>query len=76
MMLKKNLIKYRLIEKHMEAVKAGRYAEGRYLLRLLRKHSLNVGCGDNAGFAVEIIAEECGCRIRYTRNYNVAVLTW
>lgn len=76
MMLKKNLIKYRLIEKHMEVVKAGRYEEGRRLLRLLRNHSLSVGCGDDAGYAVEIFAEECGCRIRYARNYNVAHVTW
>lgn len=75
-MLKKNLVKYRLIEKHMEAVKSGRYEEGRRLLWLLRKHTLSVGCGDDAGCAVEYIAEECGCRVRYTRNYNVAVLTW
>ncbi len=76
MMLKKNLIKYRLIEKHMEAVKSGRYEEARRLLTLLRKHSLCVGCGDDAGYAVECIAEKCGCRVRYARNYNVAHVTW
>lgn len=76
MMFKRNLIKYRLIEKQTEAVKAGRYEEGRRLLTLLRKHSLCVGLGDDAGFAAEIVAEECGCRVYYARNYNVAHVVW
>lgn len=75
-MFKRNLIKYRLIEEHLRAVKAGRYEEGRRLLTLLRKHSLSVGCGDDAGYVVEILAKECGCRVRYARNYNVAHVTW
>ena len=76
MSLKKNLIKYRLIGKHLEAVKAGKFEEGRCLLYLLRKHTLSVGLGYDAGYAVEIIAEECGCRVRYSRNYNVAHVVW
>lgn len=72
MHLKKNLIKYRLIEKHLEAVKVGKYEVARELLRLLRKHELYVGLGYDAGFAAECIAEECGCRVSYGRNYNVA----
>ena len=75
-MLRKNLIKYRLIENHIEAVKAGRYEEARRLLQLLRRHRLSVGLGDDAGYAAEIIAEECGCRIRYSRNYNVSHISW
>jgi len=76
MQLKTKIIKYRLIEAHMKAVRAGRYEEGRYLLRLLRNHKLNVGTDDNAGFAAEITAEDCGCKVRYARNYNIAHITW
>lgn len=74
--LKRNLVKYRLIEKHREVVKAGRYEEGRYLLRLLRTHIMTVGLGDDAGYAAECIAEKCGCRTRYARNYAVAHVSW
>ena len=78
MMLKRNLVKYRLIEKHLEAVRAGRYEEGRRLLTLLRKHSLTVRLENVADYAVEIAAAECGCRVRvrYARNYNVAHVNW
>ena len=76
MLLKKKLVKYRLIEKHLEAVRAGRFEESRRLLWLLRKHSLSVGLGDDAGFAAECTAEECGCRVYYSRNYNVATVVW
>lgn len=75
-MLKNNLIKYRLIENHIKAVNAGKYEEARRLLQLLRRHRLSVGIGDDAGYAAEIIAEECGCRIRYSRNYNVSNISW
>lgn len=76
MSLKKNLIKYRLIEKHIETVKNGDYATARQLLYLLRKKCIHTGLGNDAQYRAEIIAEECGCRIRYSRNYNVAEIRW
>ncbi len=72
-MLKKNLVKYKLIEEHMHAVNAGRYELARMLLRLLRKHSINVGLDDIA-HEIETIAEQCGCRISYGRNYCLAYI--
>lgn len=72
-MLKKNLVKYRLIEEHMKAVKAGKLLLGNEILYLLRKHKTAVGL-DDVGNELEIIAEKCGCRITYSRNYNVAYI--
>lgn len=70
-MLKRNRIKYKLIEKHIEAVKSGKYVLAKNLLLLLRKRSINVGLND-IDFELECIAEETGCRITYSRNYNGA----
>lgn len=70
-MLTKNLVKYRLIEEHMKAVKSGKLLLGREILYLLRKHKTAAGL-DDVGNELEIIAEKCGCRITYSRNYNVA----
>ena len=72
-MLKKNLIKYRLIEEHMKAVKSGKLVLGREILYLLRKHKTAVGL-DDIGNELEMIAEKCGCRISYSRNYCVATI--
>ena len=63
-----NLIKYRLIDEHLNAVRRGEYELARFLLLLLRKSRLSVGLGD-ISFQIETIAEKCGCRIRYSRNY-------
>lgn len=69
-MLKKNLVKYRLIEEHMQAVKDGRYETAQLILRLLRKREIRLGTGSD--FEAEAIAESCGCRISYSRNYYSA----
>ena len=72
-MLKKNMIKYRLIEQHLKLVGSGHFEAARMILRLLRKGIIVVGLGD-VDHEVECIAEECGCRSRYGRNYNSATI--
>ena len=72
-MLKNNLVKYKLIEEHMKAVRSGKLLLGREILYLLRKHKTAVGL-DDVGNELEIISEKCGCRITYSRNYNVAYI--
>lgn len=72
-MLKKNLVRYKLIDEHMKAVKKGEYEVGRDLLQLLRKGQIKVGLNDT-GFRMECIAEKAGCRISYSRNYNIATI--
>ena len=32
--------------------------------------------GSDDDYGCEISAEECGCRIRYSRNYNVSHISW
>lgn len=67
----RNIIKYKLIEQHMNLVRSGRYAVASRLLYLIRKRRMLAGLG-NVDFEVEMIAEECGCRIRYGLNYYTA----
>lgn len=74
-MLKKHLIKYRLIDQHMKLVSGGHFDAARMILRLLRKGVVVVGLGD-VDHEVETIAEDCGCRVRYGRNYNTATIRY
>lgn len=70
-MLKKNIIKYKLIEEHMRAVKHGEYLYAKALLWLLRKHQVTVGLGD-VDHKLETYCEGVGCRVTYSRNYCAA----
>ena len=45
-MLKKNIRKYKIIEKHIEWTKSGNYMAARNLLWLLRKGYIKLGLGD------------------------------
>lgn len=73
MSLKSNIIKYRLIEEHIKTVKSGELVLARELLFLLQKHQIKVGPND-IGCKLELIAEKCGCRISYSRNYDIATI--
>lgn len=70
-MFKRNRTKYRLIEAHIKAVEDGDYEVARKILRLLRKKRTAVGL-DDVSHKVETIAENCGCRINYTRSFCTA----
>ena len=70
--LVRNMVRYRMIEKHLQLVREGKYDVAHYIIRLLNKRECTVGLGDDAGYVFEITAENCGCRISYSRNYNLA----
>ena len=70
--LVRNMVRYRMIEKHLQFVREGKYDVARYMLRLLNKRECTVGMNDDAGWIFEIEAEKCGCRISYSRNYSIA----
>ena len=66
-MLKKNIRKYKIIEKHIEWTQSGKYAAARYLLFLLAHGRVKVGLGDEA-WEVENYLEGIGCPVSYSRN--------
>lgn len=66
-MLEKNIRKYKIIEKHMELTKSGKYLEAKNLLRLLRNGRVNLGLGD-VDFETECFLESIGCPVYYSRN--------
>lgn len=74
-MLKQNIIKYRLMETHKKLVRRGDLLLAREILHLLRHHK-NVAGLDDVGCQLEIISQECGCNIRYGRNYNLAYISF
>lgn len=61
-------------EMHTKLVRKGKFETARCLLYLLRKGNMKVGLGEDAGFEAECIAEEYGCCVTYSRNYNVATI--
>lgn len=70
-MLKKNLVRYRLIEAHIRLVKSGNYDAARIILCLLRKGEARIGLGD-ADWTAEQVFETAGVSIHYSRSYNSA----
>ena len=59
-----------------DAVKRGALEVARRLLQLLYHTRITVGLADDAGSNAECIAQECGCRIRYSRDYNLAHISY
>lgn len=70
------VIRFRLMCEQWDAVKRGDLEVARRLLRLLYRTSITVGLADDAGFKAECIAETCGCRIRYSHNFNCAYIDY
>ena len=66
-MVKKNIRKYKIMEKHMELVKIGEFEQARNLMILLRRDRINLGL-NNTDFYTECFLEKIGCPVRYTRN--------
>lgn len=66
-MIKTTLRKYKIIEKHIELVKSGRYDEAKNLLHLLRKGQIRLGLGD-IDFNTECFLESIDCPVKYSRN--------
>jgi hypothetical protein len=73
-MLANKILRYKVMDKHRELVRAGKLLEARELLRLLRKGKIKLGLGD-IDWEVERICEELGCRINYRgRGYTCTVI--
>ena len=70
-MLAKKLIRYKIIEKHMEWVRVGKLVEARDLLILLRLGYIRLGLEDTS-YEVESFLEIIGLVPRYSRNFNIA----
>lgn len=66
-MIKKNIRKYKIIEKHIEWTKSGNYVAARNLLWLLRKGYVELGLGD-PDWETEIFLESIDCPAFYGRN--------
>lgn len=69
-MLKENLRRYKIMEKHIELVRGGEYQAANCILCLLRHGCLSLGL-DDVSFRVERILEDAGLRPRYSRNFNL-----
>lgn len=70
-MLEKKIRRYVLMDAHRNMVREGKLREANTVLYLLRKGRVKLGLGDES-FAVESLCEKLGCRIHYSRNYNIA----
>lgn len=66
-MLQKNIRRYKIIEKHIEWVKNGKYIAARNLLRLLRKGYIKLGLGDT-DWETEMFLESIDCPVFYGRS--------
>ena len=66
-MLKKNIRKYKIIEKHIELTKTGNYLVARNLLHLLRNGRVRLGLGD-VDRETESFLEGIGCPVSYSRG--------
>lgn len=63
--------RYKFIDVHRKLVKEGKLLEARKILYLLRDGSITLGL-DDVSNAVERICEDFGCRVRYSRCFNLA----
>lgn len=66
-MLKKNIRRYKVMEKHIEWVKIGEYMAARNLLWLLRRGYVKLGLGD-ADYETESFLESIDCPVFYGRS--------
>lgn len=73
MTIKDKLLKYRVMETHINLVRRGNYGEARLVLRLLNNGHIKCGLDDDA-FRVEGRMEALGCAVRYSRNYNFSTV--
>ena len=70
-MIQRNIRRYKVIEKHIEATKNGQYGVAKNLLFLLRRGHVKLGLGD-VDWETERFLEEIGCPEYYSsRGYSV-----
>lgn len=73
MEIKNKLLKYRVMETHINLIRRGNYGEAKLVLRLLNNGHIRCGLDDDA-FRVESMMETLGCAVRYSRNYNFSTV--
>ena len=73
---KRTATRLMLIIAQHDAFRLGDLETANRLLHLLNRRLISVGLADNAGFKAECIAQECGCKIRYSRCFNGATISY
>lgn len=66
-MVKKNIRKYKIMEKHIELTKSGNYMVARNLLYLLRKGKIKLGLSD-VDYDTEEFLESIDSPVTYSSN--------
>lgn len=66
-MLKRKMLRYKVMEKHIELVRTGKFKQARIIFSLLRNGKVKLGLDDDS-YEVEIILENLGCRMSYDRR--------
>ena len=66
-MVKKNIRKYKIMEKHIELTKSGNYMVARNLLYLLRKGEIKLGLSD-VDYDTEEFLESIDSPVTYSSN--------
>ena len=66
-------MKSKVMDAYRELVRSGELLAAWLVLDLLKHGKVSLGLGDNA-FKVECILGKLGCRIWYSRNYNIATV--
>lgn len=69
--LKSKLLRANVMNAYIDFVRSENFIEAWLLFRLLRNGKIRLGL-DDTSYAVERILEKIGCRIRYSRNYDIA----
>lgn len=65
--MKNKLLRYRVIEKHIELVRNGQFEEASGILDFLRNGYITLGLSD-ASCRIENILEKLGCYVWYERR--------
>ena len=71
-MLEKKIRRYKMMEKHQELVRSGKYGAAKLVLRLLQTGKVHLGLDDNS-WIVERECEKMGCYIYYSRTGYSAI---
>lgn len=70
----RNMVRYRMIERHLRFVREGKYDVAHYIIRLLVNRECTTGTEDVAGILFELEAEKVGCAISYSKDYKTAYI--
>ena len=65
------ILRYRVIEHHIQLVRNGEYQAAWGLLYLLRNGKINLGLSDDSA-RIESVLQKLGCKIICSRNFTIA----